>query len=271
MQKKLTGFLIATLAFNVAVLFTVYFSELFSREISFIWSWLLFVVIALGAGSLIANIINKLKLNPQVGVFAFFWSIVFAVLVRFYYHNYSTLTHARIAEPMEVTNAIKVRKKYDYFRFKNYKIDKQSIGYQLVKDSLVEKSDPKKGTFHYYVAPLISNTAAKNAPTIFVGKHYIGIEPNYKDMFKKRLDRKDVFYREYSSSYTFAGAVKTVNPTLKKAQNYLLLKPALSPYDQQKGSWQHLLILLIGGNILWSIIIFIILMVKKKNDQPQTA
>lgn len=271
MQKKLTGFLIATLVFNVAILCTVYFIELFSQEVSFIWSWLLFVVVALGVGALIANVIHKLKLKPQVGVLAFFWSIVFSVLVRFYYHDYNTLINARIAQPLEVNTALKVKNKYDYFRFKDYSINDQKIGYQLVKDSLVDKSDPKKGSFHYYVAPLEVKRAVNASPTVFVGKHYVGIEPNYKELFQKRLKRNTIYYREYPSSYTFKGAVNTLNPTIKKSQNYLLLQPAVSPYEQQKSSWKHLLILLIGGNIFWIVVGAIIQVVSRKSNEAQTA
>ncbi|EAY29790.1 hypothetical protein [Microscilla marina] len=271
MQKKFTGFLIATLVFNVAILCTVYLIELFSQEVSFIWSWLLFVIVALGVGTLIANVAYKVKLKPQVGVFAFFWSIVFAVLFRFYYHDYSTLSNARIAQSLDVNAALKAKNKYDYFSFKGYTIDAQKIGYQLVKDSLVDKSDPKKGSFHYYVAPLVATNTSQSLPNVFVGKHYVGIEPNYKEIFQKRLKRKTTFYREYPSSYTFAGAVKTLNPSIKKPQNYLLLQPALSPYEQQKSSWKHLLVLLVGGNVFWALAVLIIQAVGRKKEEAQVA
>ena len=74
MQKKIIGFLIATVLFNAVILSTVYLTELFSREVSVIWSWLVFLIIVLGGAALLSNITNRLKLGYRAGVFAFFWS-----------------------------------------------------------------------------------------------------------------------------------------------------------------------------------------------------
>lgn len=267
MQKKITGFLIATIVFNVTVFLTIYLIEIFAREVSLIWSWLLFATVVLGVGAFVANVTNRVKLSPRAGVFAFFWSVVFAVLVRFYYHDYTTLINARIAEPLTLSQAVKAKKQYDYFRFKNFVVDKEKPGYELKKDSLIEKSDPKKGTFHYYVAPLRDTQSPNMAPTVFIGKHYIGIEPNYKEIFQKRVSKKADFFKLYPTAYTFQGAIQTVNPGLKREKNYILLQATLSPFDLQKSSFRHLLILWGIGNIIWILVILGMQISRKKTVQ----
>ncbi|OJJ18221.1 hypothetical protein BKI52_25705 [marine bacterium AO1-C] len=265
MQKKITGFLIATVLFNAIILLTVYFTEFFSREVSVIWSWLVFLIMALAGGALLSTMVNKLKLGYKAGVFAFFWSIFFVVILRFYYRNYNDVINARISEPLEVANATKVKSQYDYFRFKDFSIEQEKLGYELKKDSLVEKSDPKKGTFHYYVAPLTDAKVANQKPTVFIGKHYIGIEPDYKETFQKRLKKKPDFFVAYPNSFTFQGAVKSVNPQLTREKNYLILMPAFSPFEMQKSSLRHFLVLLLFGNVLWSVVILVMQRSKQDN------
>jgi len=265
MQKKITGFLIATVLFNIVILSIVYLTELFSREVSVIWSWLVFLVMVLAGGALLSSVVNKLNLGYRAGVFAFFWSIFFVVILRFYYRNYNDVINARISEPLEIANATKVKNQYDYFRFKDFSIEQAKLGYELKKDSIVEKSDPKKGTFHYYVAPLIDARAPDQNPTVFIGKHYVGIEPNYKEIFQKRLKEKPAFFVTYPNSFTFKGAVKSVNPQLTREKNYLILMPAFSPFEMQKSSLRHFLVLLLFGNILWSVVILVTGTSKKRD------
>ncbi len=263
MQKKIVGFLIITVLFNVVILSVVYLSELFSREISVIWSWPVFLILVLAGGALLSSMTNKYTTN-RAGVFAFFWSIFFVIILRFYYRNYNDVINARISEPLEIANASKVKNQYDYFRFKDFNIEQVKLGYELRKDSIVEKSDPKKGTFHYFVAPLIDSNNPNQKPTVFIGKHYIGIEPNYKEMFQKRLKEKPAFFVNYPNDFTFKGAVKSVNPQLTREKNYLILMPAFSPFDMQKSSLRHFLVLLLFGNVLWSVVILILQRSKKR-------
>lgn len=264
MQKKITGFLIATVLFNAVILSTVYLTELFSREVSVIWSWLVFLIIALGGAALLSNITNRLKLGYRAGVFAFFWSVFFVVILRFYYRNYNDVINARISDPLELANAVKAKGQYDYFRFKDYKVEQEKLGHEVKIDSLVEKSDPKKGTFHYYVAPLLDTKTPNQKPTVFIGKHYVGIEPNYKETFQKRLKENPGFFVAYPNSFTFQGAVKSVNSQLTREKNYLILMPAYSPFAMQKSSLKHFLLLLLFGNVLWSVVI-LVMQTSKKN------